>query len=127
MIVVDTSVWVAALRDGGREAAGILRQLLDADEVALALPVRVELLAGVSARDRRSLGRALTGLPVLVPSEETWPILEGWIAPAADAGQRFGLADLLIAALAEEIGALVWSFDADFDRMSSLGFVRLYG
>lgn len=45
---------------------------------------------------------------------------------AADAGHRFELAHWLIAALAEELGALVWSLDADFACMATLKFVSLY-
>ena len=52
MIVVDTSVWVAASREPESPIADILRQLIDADEVTLALPVRLELTAGIARRDR---------------------------------------------------------------------------
>jgi predicted nucleic acid-binding protein len=48
------------------------------------------------------------------------------VEPAADAGLRFAVSDLLIAALAHDLGGLVWSLDADFANMASLGFVRLY-
>ncbi len=126
MIAVDTAVWVSALRDGSSPAAGTLAALLDADEVVLPLPVRLELLAGASRASRAPLRRALTALPVLVPTEETWWTIRTWVEQAADAGHRFGLADLLISALAAEVDALVWSEDADFDRLASLGFVRLY-
>jgi len=126
VIVVDTSVWVEATRrpHGGVQRA--LRRLIDADEVGLALPVRLELMAGIARKYRRAFGRALTGLPILMPSEETWRLIEAWVAPAADKGQRFGVTDLLIAGLAHEVGALVWSRDADFDRLEELGFVRIY-
>ena len=126
MIVADTSVWVAAVRQPESDVADVLRQLIDADEVALALPVRLELMAGVARKDRAALKRALTALPVSVPTEETWQLIEGWITPAAEAGQRFSITDLLIAGLAHDIDALVWSLDADFGRMESLGLVRLY-
>jgi predicted nucleic acid-binding protein len=126
VIVVDTSVWVAALR-GDRARIGVaLSALLDADEVALALPVRAELLAGVKKQQRAALKRALTGVPVLVPSEATWPVVEGWIERGADAGERFSVTDLMIAALARDIGALVWSVDKDFARMEALKIVDLY-
>ena len=62
-----------------------------------------------------------------MPTEDTWKPLAEWIQRAADAGQHFTLTDLLIAALAEEIDALVWSLDTDFERMERLKMVRLYG
>jgi predicted nucleic acid-binding protein len=127
MIAVDTSVWVSALRDDTSAAAGTLRALLDADNVVLPLPVRMELLAGVAHTERSRLQRALSALPVIVPTERTWRVVEAWTLSAADVGQRFGLADMVIGALADEAGALVWSFDRDFDRLARLKLVGLYG
>ena len=127
MIVVDTSVWIASNRHPDGEDAGVLRSLIDADEVSLALPVRCELMSGVAKKDRAALRRALSALAVVVPSEDTWTLAESWIVPAADAGHRFAMTDLLIGALAAELGGLVWSLDDDFERLASLGFVQLYG
>ena len=124
MIVVDTSVWIAASRD-----ARILRaldSLIDTDVVALALPVRLELWAGVAAHERKAFARAFGALVQLVPNDETWQPLPGWIQLAAAAGQRFGLTNLLIASLATNIGGLVWSLDEDFARMEQLKFVSRY-
>jgi len=126
MIVVDTSVWIAALRFGSGSEARVLQQLLDADEVAMAIPVRLEILGGASKPDRARLRRALSALPVLYPGDETWPLLDGWIEQAAASGQRFGFGDLLIGALAFENGSLVWSLDADFARMEALDLVQCY-
>jgi predicted nucleic acid-binding protein len=124
VIVVDTSVWIAAQRR--RNIDRTLQSLLDADEVSLALPVRLELWAGVSKQDRRAHRAAFGALPQLVPTEETWRPITDWIATAADAGERFTVTDLLIAALTAEIGGLVWSLDKDFERMERLGFVGRY-
>lgn len=126
MIVVDTSIWVAAERKPDGVDANTLRALLEADEVALALPVRIELVTGVAAKNRRALRRGLSALPVLRPTDETWLLLEQFVPRAVDAGQHFKIADLLIAALAQEMGALVWSLDKDFAAMEELNFVRLY-
>ena len=124
MIVVDTSVWIAARRDPRILRA--LDSLIDTDNVALALPVRLEMWAGVAAHERKAFTRAFGALVQLVPTEETWEPLPGWIQTAAKAGERFGMTDLLIASLASGIGGLVWSLDADFARMEQLKLVSRY-
>lgn len=62
MIFVDTSVWVEALRSAESKAARELGGLLDAGEVALSVPVRLEILAGASNRDHLCLRRVLSAL-----------------------------------------------------------------
>ena len=127
MIIVDTSVWVAVLRSNHAPEAGILASLIDADEVALPAPVRIELLSGASRRNMTQLRRQLSALPILYPTDETWTTLHRWIERAIDAGQRFGVGDLLVAALADEVGRLIWSLDQDFERMAKLKLIGLYG
>ena len=124
MIVVDTSVWVAATRQ--KAVAETLGQLIEADEVTLALPVRLELWTGVARQDRKAFLRTYGALPQLHPTEDTWRVLPEWIEKAKDAGETFTICDLLIASLAEEIGGLVWSLDKDFERMERLKLVSLY-
>ena len=126
MIVVDTSVWIAALRSAVSDTSKALQELIDADEVALAIPVRIELIAGASRKDRVPIRRALSALPVLYPGNETWSMIDEWIEQAAHAGERFGFGDLLIGALAAQHGALVWSLDTDFARMERLRLVARY-
>ena len=99
MICVDTSIWIDTFRDGGGGAAGHLRSLLDDDRVAL---------------------------PSYVPSGAIWESLDAWVEIAGNAGQPFGLADLLIAAIASENDASLWSADEDFTRMEALGLVTLH-
>jgi predicted nucleic acid-binding protein len=126
VIVVDTSVWIDAHRRPNDSIARTLAGLLDADEVALALPVRLELVAGISKRDRPALTRALSGLPLLRPTDDTWTRLDAWVPAAADKGRRFSMADWLIAALTSEIAGLVWSLDEDFADMEQLQLVARY-
>jgi predicted nucleic acid-binding protein len=126
VIVIDTSVWIAATRDPTSELTTILDGLIDADEACLALPVRLELLSGLGARDRGILRRGMAALPVAVPTEGTWNMVERWIESSGDAGQRFALIDLVIGALSNELTAPIWSLDRDFQRMAALGFVHLY-
>jgi predicted nucleic acid-binding protein len=126
VIAVDTSVWVSVLRSRDAPEAPILSALLDAGEVMLPVLVRLELRLGAAGRDRARLRRVLSALPVGYPSEDIWPLMESWAERAADAGQRFGAGDLLVAAIASAQGALVWSLDRDFTRMERLRFVKLY-
>jgi predicted nucleic acid-binding protein len=126
LILVDTSIWVSALRSATSREAVALRVLLDADEVALAAPVRVELLIGAPVRYRSELRRILSALPYWIPAESTWRLIESWLEPAARAGERFGMGDLLVAAVAAEHAAPVWSLDRDFERMARLRLVRLH-
>lgn len=126
MIAVDTSVWIAAFRDAGSPQASVLRELLDADEVLLPIPVKIELLSGTSKRDRAAMANVLEALPVAYPSDDTWRTLVDWTGRASDAGLSFGVGDLLIGAVASENGAALWSLDAAFDRLEKLRLISQY-
>jgi predicted nucleic acid-binding protein len=124
MIVVDTSVWIGARRDP--DLARTLDSLLDADDVALALPVRLELWAGTSRKDRPAFDAAFSALAQVLPDDDTWRRMSEATARAADAGERFAFVDMLIGVLAADTGALVWSLDSDFERMERLGLVSRF-
>ena len=126
MILVDTSVWVQALRQGDSDEAHELSRLLDEDLVTLAAPVRLEILSGAGKRHLATLERLLSALPVLYPERSTWDLALSWVDIATRRGQQFGLADLLIGAQATETDAAIWSLDRDFERLASLGLVRLH-
>ena len=129
MIFVDSSVWISAFRDGQSPEARGLTRLLDSDEVALSIPVFLEMLTsrGLGRENRYHLRRVLSALPVFYPSMETWDRIGTWIERAATRGSRFGIRDLLVASIAAERSARVWSLDVDFERMDRLfQFVGLY-
>jgi predicted nucleic acid-binding protein len=126
VIFVDTSVWVEALRSEESAAAQQLVALLDAGEVALSAPVRVEILVGASNRDNARLRRVLSALPLFFPTDETWLRIEEWLERARSVGERFGFADLLIAAIAADHEGTIWSLDSDFSRMARIGLVEIY-
>jgi predicted nucleic acid-binding protein len=126
LIVVDTSVWVDYFRRGSRDVRSALSSLLDQDQVVLVAPVRVELFSGASGQDLPRLKRVLSALPLWLPTDATWATMERWAQDGGGRGQRFGLGDLLVGAIAAERGSPVWSLDGDFHRMQRLGFVQLH-
>ena len=125
MIFVDTSVWISAFR-GDQAIVTELSALLDDDVVALAAPVRVELLVGASRRDHERLARVLMALPIFVPSADAWLRTEEWAKEGRMHGETFGVADMIIASTCHEAGGLLWSFDDDFQRMARLEWFKLY-
>jgi predicted nucleic acid-binding protein len=126
VIVVDTSVWVSALRVPNSHEAKTLGSLLDADEVALPVSVRSELLMGVTGQTRQQLADRLSALPLLYPSDSSWRTLDSWTERASRSGHFFSLGDLFVGILADELGGLVWSLESDFVRLEKLELVRLY-
>ena len=57
MIVVDTSVWVNAFREQKSPEGRHLSELLDRDAVAIAIPIRIELLSGARRSEQPRLSR----------------------------------------------------------------------
>ena len=124
MIAVDTSVWIDFFR-GRSPIVEKLFVLLNQDEVALPVSVKIEILSGARKSEVHRLDRVLSALPILYPTEGLWRRTEQWVTAGAAAGQRFGVGDLLVAALAIENGCTLWSLDGDFKRMANLHMVTL--
>ncbi len=119
-------MWIDALRGRERPLVAELQRLLDEEQVALAAPVRLELLAGASPTMLPRFRRLLSALPLFYPGEGTWGMLDAWVERAVAAGERFGFGDLLIGAICAEQRGAIWSRDADFRRMARLGLVELH-
>jgi predicted nucleic acid-binding protein len=124
VVVVDTSVWIEAFRKPARLR---IEDLVDPDEVVLALPIVQEILQGF--RDERAFGAARESL-LAFPIVDS-PMTEEVFLTAAQiyrAARRAGLTprssvDCLIAASALRHGLTVLHRDRDYDllgRVSAL-------
>ncbi len=126
MTCIDSSVWIDSLRGHNGEIAAHLAMLLKQRQVLLPAPVRIELLAGAGERGQARLRENFSTMRSAEPGQQTWSRMESWCERATAAGQHFQCIDLLIAALAAEADAPLWSLDRAFERMARLGFIQLY-
>ncbi|HWH78709.1 MAG TPA: PIN domain-containing protein [Candidatus Binatus sp.] len=126
MIVVDTSVWINAFRDQESAEAHHLTDLLDRDEVAIAIPIRFEILSGARRSEQQRLSRILSALPTLYPTATTWRCIEDWLGKIKSSGDWFGFSDLLIAGIGVENHSKIWSLDNDFYRMAKLKLIDVH-
>lgn len=126
MIAVDTSVWIDYFRYPDSEVRPDLERLLDDEEVILPAPVWIELLTGAKTQEQDLLRKVLSALPRPIPTKSTWKTMESWTALSVKKGRRFGMGDLLVAAISVENSAKVWSLDQDFSQMAKLKFVKTY-
>ena len=124
--VIDTCVWIDHLRKRTPEAT---RRMADAAvNVADALmcePVRFELLAGASRKERPLLLRRLETMPLLHTPPRLWSEASKLAADACDAGLRVPSVDLLIAALCIHHAVALTTFAAHFAELGRLSKLRV--
>ncbi|MBT2483917.1 MULTISPECIES: PIN domain nuclease [unclassified Microbacterium] len=130
MILVDSSVWIAYLRDADSAVVEALETLLSSEtEVAITEPVVMELLAG--ARRPAELARleALTnGLP-LIPIEPASDYRDAaglYRASAANGHPIRSMTDCVIAAVAIRRRMSLLQHDRDFAYLAAISPLRLH-
>ena len=127
MILVDSSVWIdffgSAPGPGGHE----LKRLIEASEpLALAGVIVTEILQGLR-RDVERITRQLALWDLLEPrSFATYRNAAGLIRLALSRGIALTTVDALIAALALEQGAVLFTLDKDFERVGKLTGLRTH-
>lgn len=117
MVLPDTSVWVDFARRGATGRAAGLRDLLDGGEVSTCGPVAAELLAGAGGEVAERISATLASLPWADLSPAAWRDAGITARRLRKSGQTVPLTDLAIAAAAAHAGHLLWTFDADFERI----------
>ncbi len=120
MVIVDTSVWIPALRRGAdRVAPERLSALLEQGVVAVVPPVKLELLGGT--KTEAEYGRLKSRLDALRQVEvtvDTWERAAQLAFGLRRKGVRVPYIDLIIAAAAIEEDAVLLHSDADFELIS---------
>ena len=103
-----------------------LQDLLLGDLVRITGVVKLEILNGAGKKNFLNLSELLSVIPCDYPTEQTFQSIENNIKNAILSGYSFGITDMIIAQVAKEKNAPLWSLDSDFKNMEKLGFVELY-
>ena len=127
MVLVDSSIWIEAMRREGDMACKVgLEQLLDAYAVVFCSPVKLEVLGGARRTDRRRLAEYFSVIPYRAATEDDWmqALRNGW--RLRDDGVTVPNSDLLIASIAIRAEIRVYARDKHFDEMAKRLPLRLY-
>ncbi len=124
--VIDTCVWIDHLRKRTPEATRRMADAaVNAADALMCEPVRFELLAGASRKERPLLLRRLETMPLLHTPPRLWSEASKLAADACDAGLRVPSVDLLIATLCIHHGVALTTFDAHFAELGKLSKLRV--
>lgn len=95
-----------------------MRDLLDRGEVATCGPVAAELLSGAVDEVSDRMWATLSSLPWVELTSAAWRDVGLVGSRLRRAGQTLPLTDLAIAVAAAREGHVLWSLDADFERIA---------
>jgi predicted nucleic acid-binding protein len=127
LILVDSSVWIDFLRSSPGPAGRELRRMIAASEpIALTGVVITEILQGLT-RDVPQIERLLSMWEMLEPADDsTYREAASIFRLARARGITLTTIDALIAAIAIENQAVVFTLDKDFSRIGRITHLRLY-
>jgi predicted nucleic acid-binding protein len=127
MVLVDSSVWIEALRRNGRlEIKLAVESLLEVYEAQWCSPVRLEVLGGARPDERRRLGDHFSVIPYRTCDEEDWERATSLAWKLRDNGLTAPWLDVLIASLALHDGIRLFAIDEHFEKISALTGLALY-
>jgi predicted nucleic acid-binding protein len=127
LILVDTSVWIDFFSSSSSPASRELQRLiLEAEPIALAGVIVLEILQGLK-RDVPHIERYLLQWEMLEPGGfSTYREASAIFRLARSKGISLTSIDTLIAVIAIERGASVFSLDQDFSQIARITSLQLY-
>ena len=128
MVLVDSSVWIEALRRNGRlDVKVALENLLEEYEAVWCGPVKLEVLGGARAQDRHPLEDYFSCIPYLPMADAAWDSAKKLTGRLRDRGCTTPWNDILIASLAIKADCRIYTVDGHFEMMRDAGAgIRLY-
>ncbi len=123
-ILIDTSAWVDFFKRPLSQAAETVDHLLKADQACTTGVVIAELIRGIrTSHEREVLVGRFSALSVLDTTQAIWIATGTLAATLSQHGLTLPLTDLLVAAIAQAYGCLIYTTDHHFARIPH---VQLY-
>lgn len=127
MVIIDTSAWVEFFRrDGDALIKLSVKGLLDEFDGALCGPVEMEFFGGARPRELDEIKAAFNIMPYVKNDQKIWRKTATNFSKIRAAGFTVPWNDILIATIAKDNFAAVYSCDKHFPIMSNVMGVRLY-
>jgi hypothetical protein len=122
MVLVDSSVWIEALRRDGRlDVKLALENLLEEYEASWCGPVKLEVLGGARQQDRKALEEQFSCIPYYPMTDAAWDSAKNLAWRLRDNGLTAPWNDILIATLSRKAECRIYSIDKHFNLMYEAG------
>ena len=122
MVLVDSSVWIEALRrDGNLHVKLALENLLEEYEATFCGPVKLEVLGGARGQDREKLEAHFGCIPYFHMKDSAWDAAKKIAWRLRDRGCNPPWNDVLIATLSVLADCRIYSVDKHFEMMRAAG------
>ena len=127
MVLVDSSVWIEALRRNGRlDIKLAVEGLLEVYEAQWCTPVRLEILGGARPDECHRLGRHFSVIPYRQCDEQDWDRAISLAWKLRDTGLTVPWLDVVVASLALHDGIRLFTIDEHFKKIGELAGLALY-
>ncbi len=122
MVIVDSSVWIEALRrDGNVQVKLAVEALLEEYEATWCGPVKLEVLGGARQQERKALEEHFSCIPYFPMTDAAWDAAKELAWRLRDKGCNTPWNDILIATLSRKAECRVFAVDKHFDLMQRSG------
>lgn len=127
MVLVDSSVWIEALRRSGRiEVKLAVEGLLEVDEAQWCAPGRLEVLGGARLDERDLLGQHFSMIPYREWGGQDWDRAVALATKLRDNDLTVPWFDILVAAIALHDGTRLFATGGHFKKIRDLAGLSLY-
>jgi predicted nucleic acid-binding protein len=117
--MIDSCIWIDYLRKGTPDS---VRKIADTEindsEAVICEPIRFELIAGVSKKDRPYLTSLINTMPMISTPPDLWGKASELSTRLSDSGTRVSSIDLIIAAFCILEKTTLVTFDQHFKEIA---------